>query len=183
MLENLRDELNRFAKYVIQQSRSNLTKGRSPYGSYNDTKKLYNSLRSEVNVSKNSFQLEFLMEDYGLFQDKGVKGKLSSSKAPNSPYKFGSGTGKKGGLTDGINKWVRRKKFQFRDKKTGRFMSYNSTAFLITRSIYNNGIKPSLFFTKPFRSAFERLPKEIFEAYALDVEQLLQDTIKDNLKK
>ena len=36
----LRDELNKFAKYVIQQSRSNLTKGKSPYGSFNDTKKL-----------------------------------------------------------------------------------------------------------------------------------------------
>jgi hypothetical protein len=34
----LRDELNKFAKYVIQQSRSNLTKGASPYGTFHDTK-------------------------------------------------------------------------------------------------------------------------------------------------
>ena len=43
----LRDELNKFAKYVIQQSRSNLTKGSQPYGSYNDTKTLYNSLKGK----------------------------------------------------------------------------------------------------------------------------------------
>jgi hypothetical protein len=177
-LKETRNALNTFAKYVIQQSRSRLTKGRKKYGSYNDTKKLYNSLDSDVKVSKNSFQLEFLMEDYGVFLDKGVRGKTSSSKAPNSSFRFGSGTGKKGGLTNGINKWVRRKGFQFRDKK-GRFMSYDSTAFLISRSIYNKGTKPSLFFTKPFEKAFKNLPKELVESFALDVEQLIKTTVNN----
>ena len=111
------------------------------------------------------------MEAHGVFQDKGVKGKTSSTKAPNSPFKFGSGTGKKGGLTNGIQKWVKQKRFQFRDEQ-GRFMSYNSTAFLITRSIYNKGLKPSMFFTKPFEKAFDRLPDELVEAYGLDIEKL-----------
>lgn len=171
--------LNTFAKYVIQQSRSNLTKGRKPYGSYNDTKALYNSLGYDLNVSPNSFSLSINMEDYGAFQDQGVKGKTSSAKAPKSPFKFGSGTGRKGGLTQGINKWVKRKRFQFRDKK-GRFLSYDSTAFLITRSIYNKGIKPSMFFTKPFNKAFNDLPDELLEAYALDVENFLKFATKQN---
>ncbi len=177
-LKETRNTLNTFAKYVIQQSRTNLTKGRKKYGSYNDTKKLYNSLDSDVKVSKNSFELSFLMEDYGVFLDKGVRGKTSSSKAPNSPFRFGSGKGKKGGLTNGINKWVRRKGFQFRDNK-GRFMSYDSTAFLISRSIYNKGTKPSLFFTKPFEKAFKNLPKELVESFALDVEQLIKTTVNN----
>jgi len=177
MLKNVQEELNRFAKYVIQQSRTNLTKGKK-----NSSKELYNSLKSDLNVSPNSFSLSFLMEDYGMFQDKGVKGKTSSSKAPNSPFKFGSGTGKKGGLTEGINKWVRRKRFQFRDRKSGKFMSYDTTAFLITRSIYNKGIKPSLFFTKPFEKAFKNLDKDIIEAYKLDVEELLKFTTNGNNK-
>ena len=180
MLKNVQQQLNRFAKYVIQQSRTNLTKGKSPYGSKNNTKQLYNSLDHKLNVSPNSFSLSFLMEDYGLFQDKGVKGKTSSNKAPNSPFKFGSGRGKKGGLTEGIDKWVRRKRFQFRDRKSGRFMSYESTAFLITRSIYNKGVKPSLFFTKPFQKAFKNLDKDIIEAYKLDVEELLKFTTNGN---
>lgn len=176
-LEETRDALNKFAKYVIKQSRSNLTKSDK-----NVSNELYNSLGYDLNVSKNSFSLSLLMEDYGIFQDKGVKGKTSSAKAPNSPFRFGSGTGKKGGLTNGIDKWVRRRRFQFRDKK-GKFMSYQSTAFLITRSIYNKGIKPSMFFTKPFEKVFKGLNEELVKAYALDVEKFMATTIKDNFKK
>jgi hypothetical protein len=36
------------------------------------------------------------MDDYGQFVDQGVKGKVHQ-QSPNSPFKFGSGTGKKGG--------------------------------------------------------------------------------------
>ena len=175
MLKNVQQELNRFAKYVIEESRNNLRKKKAK-----SSNKLYDSLDHKLNVSPNSFGLKFLMEEYGLFQDKGVKGKTSSNKAPNSPFKFGSGRGKKGGLTEGINKWVKRKRFQFRDRKTGRFLSYESTAFLITRSIYNKGIKPSLFFTKPFEKAFKNLDKDIIEAYKLDVEELLKFTTNGN---
>jgi hypothetical protein len=69
-LDETREALNKFAKYVVQQSRSNLTKSGK-----NVSKELYNSLGYDLNVSKNSFSLSLLMEDYGMFQDKGVKGK------------------------------------------------------------------------------------------------------------
>jgi len=111
-----------------------------------------------------------LMEDYGDFVDKGVKGVSSSSKAPKSPYRFGTGTGRRGGLTDGINGWVRRKRFQFR-KSNGRFMSYEQTAKTIIRSIWNKGLKATNFLTTPFERAFDRLPNEIIKAYALDVDE------------
>lgn len=178
MLNNVKDELNRFAKYVVIQSRANLTRGDK-----NVSKELWNSLQGNVKVSKNSFELTFLMEDYGVFQDKGVRGKNSSSKAPNSPFRFGTGSGKKGGLTNGIDKWVRRRRFQFRDKKTGKFMSYQTTAFLVTRSIYNKGIKPSLFFTKPFEKAFKNLDKELIDAYKLDVENLIKNSVNNKGKR
>lgn len=165
--------LNNFAKYVIQQSRANLTRQNK-----NVDSKLYNSLDKQIEVGANSFRLSFLMEDYGAYQDKGVKGKTSSSKTPNSPFKFGTGSGRKGGLTDGISKWVQKRRIQFRDKNTGKFLSYKSTASLITRSVYRTGIKPSLFFTKPFEAAFERLPDELIEAYGLDLEQFLEYTLK-----
>ena len=164
--------LNSFAKYVIQQSRSNLSKsGKS------NTKALYNSLDSEIEVGANSFRLAFLSTDYAEFVDKGVKGKTSSNRAPNSPFRFGTGSGKKGGLSEGILKWVKQKRIQFKDKKSGKFLSYQSTSFLIVRSVYHKGIKPSLFFTKPFEKAFERLPDELIEAYGLDVEEFLKYTI------
>jgi len=174
MLSNVEKELKNFAKYVVTKSRMNLRSSDK-----NSSGDLSKSLDSNVKVSKNSFELSFLMEDYGVFQDKGVKGKSSSAKAPNSPFKFGTGTGRKGGLSEGINKWVKRKRFQFRDKKSGKFLSYDSTAFLISRSIYHKGIAPSLFFTKPFEKAFKNLNKDLVEAYKLDVEQLMKNTINN----
>ena len=164
--KSIQEELNKFAKYVIQQSRSNLSKSDK-----NVSKELYNSLGYNVEVTSKGAELGFSMEQYGEFQDKGVRGKSSSAKAPNSPFRFGSGTGKKGGLTNSINKWVKRRGIQFKDRKSGRFLSYQSTAFLISRSIYQKGIKPSLFFTKPFVAAFKRLPDELLEAYSIGLEK------------
>lgn len=163
-------ELKRFGKVVVKEAKTALTKQ-----DRNVKKELYNSIRFDSKVSKNSFELSFYMKDYGKFLDKGVQGKVSSLKSPNSPYKFGSGTGKKGGLTNGILEWVKARRFQFRDKKTGRFMSFKNTAYLITRSIYLKGTKPTLFFTKPFERAFKRLDDEIIKAYGLEVDKLLSD--------
>jgi hypothetical protein len=163
--KNTKEYLNAFAKYVIQQSRSNLTKQGK-----NVDKKLYNSLDKEIEVSANSFRMAFLMEDYGTFQDKGVSG---TQKKYDTPFSYKS----KRPPVKPIQDWVTKRRFQFRDKNSGRLMSYKSTAFLITRGIFKNGVKPSLFFTKPFEKAFERLPDELVEAYGLDVEQFLQYTI------
>ena len=157
--------LNAFAKYVIQQSRSNLTKGNR-----NSSKKLYDSLDKEIEVGANSFRLAFLMEDYGTYQDKGVSG---TKRKYNTPFSYKS---KKPPLKP-ITEWVTKRRFQFRNKETGKFMSYKSTAFLVRNGIFKNGIKPSLFFTKPFEAAFKNLPDELVEAYGLDVEQFLQYTI------
>jgi len=174
-LEHTQKTLEKFRDYVIQQSRSNLTKSDK-----NVSKKLYNEIKGNVKVSQNSFQLGFEMPIYGQFQDKGVKGKFSSFKAPNSPFKFGTGTGLKGGLTRGIEKWVQAKRFQFKDKKTGKFMSYKNTAFLISRSIYITGIRPSLFFTKPFEAGYKKyIDEDLIKQFALDVEDLMQYTLKD----
>jgi hypothetical protein len=162
--KNTKGYLNSFAKYVIQQSRSNLTKGGK-----NVDKKLYNSLDSEIEVGANSFRMVFLMENYGEFQDKGVSG---TQRKYNTPFSYKT---KRPPLKP-ITEWVKKRRFQFR-KEDGKLMSYQSTAFLVRQGIFKNGVKPSLFFTKPFEKAFERLPDELVEAYGLDVEQFLQYTI------
>lgn len=164
-------ELNKFGKFVVQQSRSNLSKKGKK-----DTSKLYNSIAYDLNVSKNSFSLSFKMEDYGDFIDKGVKGVSSSAKAPKSPYKFGTGTGKKGGLTNGVDGWVQRKRIQFKDRKTGKFMTYKQTAFLIRNSIWKKGIETTNFFTRPFELGFNKLPDDLVKAYGLEIENLLNFT-------
>jgi hypothetical protein len=170
--DNVKKTLDKFARTVRKSSRANLT--RKGIG---DTKKLYNSLDYDLKVHKQSFSLSFMMEDYGTFKDKGVKGVKSSKKAPESPYQFGTGTGKKGGLTKAINKWVKRNRIQFRTKK-GRFTTYKTTSFLIRRSIWNTGIKTTNFFTKPFEDNFKKLPDQIVESYGLDVINFLGFTTK-----
>jgi hypothetical protein len=174
----LNKTLSKFTKYVVQQSKSNLTRTDK-----NVKKKLYNSIKGDSFVGKNSIGIYFEMEDYGEFQDKGVKGKSNSAKAPNSPFKFGKTFGSgNGGLTKAIKEWVKFRGLQFRQKEgkgvKGQFLSYDETAFLITRSIYQKGIKPSLFFSKPFEAGFKRLPDEVIEAYGLDLEKLMKQSLK-----
>ena len=165
--------LNDFAKYIIQQSRSNLTKSNK-----NSSKSLYNSLDSEIEVSANSFRLAFLMEDYGKFIDKGVQGsnpsgiKKGVQKAPNSEYRFKS----KSIPTKVLDKWVIKKGIAPRNK-SGKFLSREGLKFAIAKSIALQGIRPSLFFTRPFEAAFQNLPDELVQAYGLDVEQFLKYTI------
>jgi len=168
----LQEALDKFKASVIKQARTNLTKG-----DRNVSRKLYNSLKGQAKVYAKGYSLSFEMEEYGFYQDKGVKGKKSSAKAPKSPYKFGSGKGKKGGLTEGIQRWVKARKFQFKDKR-GKFMSYDSTAWLITRSIYAKGLRPTLFFTKPFEAAYKRLPQELVNDLKIDLEKIFNYSIK-----
>jgi hypothetical protein len=168
-----KEYLDRFGKFIVQQSRTNLSKKKKK-----DTSALYNSISYELKVSKNSFQLSFKMEDYGIFVDKGVKGVSSSSKAPNSPFKFGSGSGRAGGLTRGIDGWVKRKRIQFKERGTGRFMSYEQTSYLIRNSIWNKGLETTNFFERPFELAFQKLPDELIEQYGLEFEDLLKFTLK-----
>lgn len=164
--KNVEEVLNKYGKYVVQQSRSNLTRDKKGGGD------LYNSVSYNIEKSQDDFLLDFLMEDYGAFVDRGVKGKTSTypeTRNALSKFQYGSGTGPKGGLTKGIAKWVRKKKFQFRDKQ-GRFMSYESMTYLIARSIYNKGLKANLFFTKPFEAGLRKFPEDLIMAYSLDID-------------
>jgi len=71
--------LEAFKNFVIQQSRTRLSKGRK-----NVSKELYNSLKGNVKEMPNSISVEFEMEDYGVFQDKGVSGTEKKYKTPYS---------------------------------------------------------------------------------------------------
>jgi len=178
------DELNSFGKFIVQQARTNLTKAnykKHKHGPIKDTGSLYNSIKYNVKVSKNSFEFSIDMEAYGKFVDKGVKGKTSSSKAPTSPFKFGSGSGMSGGLTKAIDAWVKRKHIQFRDKG-GKFLSYKSTAMIITRSIYNTGLETTNFITRPIQLGFDKLSNDLTKAYGLVVDRFTNNILKNKNK-
>lgn len=168
--------LSDFAKYVVKESRANLTRANAKYKS-----NLYNSLDFGLSVSKSSFTLSITMEDYGLFIDKGVKGANPSSvkngkqKAGSSPFSFKN---KKPPMQP-LMEWAKAKNIRLRDTK-GRFSkgNYRTIGFILQNRIFAQGIKPTMFFTKPFEKAFKNLPDEVIEAYNLDLENFLKYTLK-----
>jgi len=176
MLENLKAELDKFRKRVITEAKKNLTRqGKKASG------KLYNDLDSDLEVYKSgNFALEFDLGQYGSFVDEGVKGAAPSrvkggkQKAPNSRFKFKPN--KKSIPTKVLDKWVTRKGLSPRNKK-GQFATRKSLKFLIARSIHAQGLKPSLFFTRPFNNEFAKLSDELVEAFGLDIDEFLKYTL------
>ena len=165
------EALEKYAKYVIQQSRTNLTKAKKGGG------KLYNSLEYQIDAPR----VKFLSEDYGVFVDQGVRGKnpakvspnarIKGQQAPNSKFRFGSGKSPKT-FKQFVNKmsiWAKAKNIRFRDAK-GRFKkgNYKSMGYVIASNIYNRGIRPTMFFTKPFERGLEIYGDEIVAAYLED---------------
>lgn len=147
--------LDRYARYVIKQARSNLTKKKN-----NASKKLYNSLKYKVSENKVTFE----MEEYGIFQDQGVRGKNHDySQSKNSPFKYKN----KMPPSSVFDKWSIRKGIAPRDKE-GKFINRKSLNYLIARSIFNKGIRATMFFTKPFEAGIIRFGDEIAEGYIDD---------------
>ena len=158
-------QLDKFKAYVISESRKNLTNLKK-----NSSKKLYNSLRGEAKAMPNSFSMDFFMEDYGHFQDKGVSGVV---KKYDTPYNYTT----KMPPTRSLDKWIVRRGIAPRGKN-GKFVSRQGLKFAIARSIFKNGIKPSLFFTKPFEAAYKKLPSELVDKFGLDALELFDMTIQ-----
>ena len=154
-MSEFKKALEKYAKYVIQQSRSNLTKKKN-----NASKQLYNSLEYKIQGDK----ISFLSEKYGEFIDKGVKGSKSTyPESSASPFKYTT----KQPPSSVFDKWSIRKGIAPRDKQ-GRFVSRQSLNFLIARSIKNKGIRATLFFTKPFERGLDLYGDEIVAGYLED---------------
>jgi hypothetical protein len=162
--------LEKFRDYVIQQARSNLSRLQK-----NSSKKLYESIKGEVKVMPNSMRLYFDMAEYGFYQDKGVSG---TKRKYDTPFKYTN----KMPPPKAFDKWIVKKGIAPRGKG-GIFAKRKGLQFAIARSIFEKGIKPSLFFTKPFEAAFKNLPNEMIKAYGLEAEETLDTIMKETFTK
>ena len=162
--------LEKFRDYVIQQARSNLSRLQK-----NSSKKLYDSITGEVKVMPNSMRLYFDMADYGYYQDKGVSG---TKRKYDTPFRYTN----KMPPPKAFDKWIVKKGIAPRGKG-GIFAKRKGLQFAIARSIFEKGIKPSLFFTKPFEAAFKNLPDEMIKAYGLEAEETLDTIMKETFIK
>lgn len=168
--ELVQSVLAKFARYVIQQAKSNLTRKKQ-----NVSGDLYKSLDYDLNVGPNSFSLSFKMEDYGLFQDAGVRGAKSTyTSAAGSPYKYTN----KMPPASAFSQWAVKKGLEGTRNKQGQFVKRKSLQFALARSIYEKGIPATKFFTNPFGIGFKRLPPEIVNAFQLTEEDFKAFTTK-----
>lgn len=169
-MNNRQEVLDRFIKHVVSQAKRNLTTSGK-----NASKKLYNSIQGEAKAFPNSIGIYFDMEDYGFFQDQGVSG---IKKKYNTPFSYKT----KMPPPSAFDKWTIRRGIAPRNTK-GQFQTRKGLNFAIARSIFEKGIKPSLFFTKPFEAAYKNLPNELIDKYGLDVIELFDSIMKPNFKK
>jgi len=171
-----------FADKVIKQSIRNLEKEDKV-----DTGKLAQKLNYDLRVfPSGALELNFKMPQYGMFQDKGVKGSKSGRKAYKSPYKFTGSNIKEGVIED----WLKRKGIQGRVKKEwksagnkgGQFISRKSLAYIIGRKIALFGLPATRYFSNAFRQHYRNLPSDFVRAYASDVSKFLRQTTADIVK-
>ena len=167
-VENKEQVLKNFADNVVRLSKINLGASRNVKGKRRITDnsgKLRSSLSYLMDVTPNAFSLAFLMEEYGEYVDKGRK--------PG-----------KGAPPEVIQRWVREKPIRPRNKNGGfkkvTDASVNSLAYLINRKIKREGIEPTNFFSEPFEAQFNKLPDDLIEAFALDIEDFLKFTTSGN---
>lgn len=169
-MDNRQEVLDRFIKHVVSQAKKNLTTTGK-----NASKKLYNSIKGEAKAFPNSIGIYFDMEEYGFYQDKGVSG---VKKKYDTPFSYKS----KMPPPKAFDKWTIRRGIAPRGAG-GKFQSRKGLNFAIARSIFEKGIKPSLFFTKPFEAAFKNLPDDLIESYGFEVEDLFNDIMNQTFKK
>ena len=162
--------LNKFRDTIVNEAKANLkSMGKDSTG------KLSKSIQGQVKEMPNSISMYFQMETYGYFQDVGVSG---IKKKYNTPFSYTT----KMPPPSKLDKWIVRKGIAPRDKK-GKLMSRKGLQFAIARGIFMNGIKPTLFFTKPFEKAFKKLPDTLITKYGLDAEQLFDSIMKETITK
>ena len=180
-MSEFKDAIIKYARYVIQQSRSNLTKAKKGGGN------LYKSLDYKVKQNRGNsgrfesgYNVEFFMEDYGAYQDLGVKGiggqrktgankgKAYENKGQGGQFQFRKGVPNRS-MIKSLNTWIKRKGIKGRNQKTGRFITDQSLSFAIAKSVFHTGIKRSLFFSKPFEAGITKYDNDIANAYGNDI--------------
>jgi len=163
--QNIERYLESFGKQVVNRAKGNLQKAKG--GNTN----LEKSISFKVISDANGFTVQFFMDSYGTYVDKGVTGNKQARKfkdykgqVKSSPYKYTT----KQPPSRVLDKWIVKKGIAPRDEK-GRFITRKSISFLIARSIKINGIKSTSFFQKPLGLGLKQFGKDLLGAVKEDI--------------
>lgn len=167
---NLRKVFANYRKAVLRLARKNLTT-LNKISSGN----LYNSLTIKTNKDGYVISWEADGTDYLNYIDLGVQGAKNNIKAPESPFKFGSGTGPQGALVPAIDKWVVQKPIKEARDSKGRFISRKQLVRSIARSVYLNGLETTYFVSDPLYNLWQRYEKQATDAITEDLTNHLME--------
>jgi|TARA_R100000084_G_scaffold43054_1_gene17614 hypothetical protein len=167
--KEIEKELHTFAKAVVTNSKQMLK-------NHTQTGNLEGSIGYGLKVMPNSFSLSFFMADYGMFLDEGVRG-AGGVRKTTSKYNKSNNKGKI---------WKQKapnSRFSFKTLKPPlsvfeKYTSNRSMLFAIQESVFRQGIKPTMFFTKPFQDAFDGLPELLIEKFGLDIDEFIESTLQ-----
>lgn len=127
--------------------------------------------RYKINPNSVEIEFDFGSADYALYVDQGVA-------AAGEGVRFGGGD---------IDPMESSKPFGFKDYlKPGKGMALNihdwlqekqgggklKDAYRIARSVRQHGVERTLFFTKPYRKYYKRLPDEFIDAFGFEIQDL-----------
>lgn len=187
MLNEVLNEIDIFGQALVQRTRKNLkNEGMISSGV------LFDSIGYNVDQTEDGFIFEFIMVEYGYYQDEGVQGanpgavnikqadgskKPGFQKAPGSRFKFGSGKGK-GSLFKGLDKWVVKKKIKGTRGPNNRFVSRAAVKTAIAKSIFYQGLPPRRFFSRAWDQTTRDIDNQLALAYIKDVEAIFIELIK-----
>lgn len=153
--------LESFARTVVTKAKANL----------NASFSLRKSIFYNLEIHPNSFTLEFLMPAYGVFHDKGVSGTQTKYR---TDFRYTN----KMPPPSAFDKWSVKRGLAPRDEG-GRFTARRSLNFALAMHVYRHGLRPTHFFTRPFRSEFEKLPDDVVEAYGLEIDRALEAWLEE----
>jgi hypothetical protein len=144
-----------WATKVVALAKANLRRGKKIA-----TGTLYNSI--SFTISKKG-EVKFLADDSAGYVEGG---------RPRFP---GRGVNLKGKFANNIKDWAKVKGLpRFRDKK-GRYISNDSRAFLIARSINEKGIKPFPFYTDAVEQSLDLLAESLGDGMTSSVTKIFDD--------
>ena len=151
-------ELRRRFRQSLSQQKKNTSGG------------LSKSIRYDNKLKGGEVSLSFEMLDYADYVNKGVRGANRSpfSGQGKSPYKY---SGKFKTINQkSIDRWVVRKGLAGTRDEQGRFVSRRSMVFLISRAIYQRGLKPTFFIDKPMSKMEKEISRRLADAYERDIQ-------------